>query len=132
MTTSRNKDTNDMDGIIGRRIRLCRQSHKMSQTKLANQVGIAWQQIQKYEGGKNRVSATMLWKIADVFDVSLSYFFENISDELGVEDAQIISMKWREDRLVELYSQLDEEQKKSVFNYVKSVCADEKVYEVAE
>jgi transcriptional regulator with XRE-family HTH domain len=132
MSTSSSKDTNDMDLIIGRRIRQCRQSQKMSQTKLANQVGIAWQQIQKYEGGKNRVSATMLWKIADVFDLPLSFFFQDMAEELGMGGDSSANAQWREARLMELYAQLGEDEKSAVFSFVKSVSMTGRVCEVAE
>lgn len=54
----------------------------MTQQQLAEKVGIKFQQIQKYETGANRVSASRLWDIADALDVPVAFFFE------GIEDAQ--------------------------------------------
>jgi transcriptional regulator with XRE-family HTH domain len=52
----------------------------MTQQQLAEKVGIKFQQIQKYETGANRVSASRLWDIADALDVPVAFFFEGIED----------------------------------------------------
>lgn len=60
----------------------------MTQQQLAEKVGIKFQQIQKYETGANRVSASRLWDIADALDVPVSCFFEGIDEaEDKAEDA---------------------------------------------
>jgi transcriptional regulator with XRE-family HTH domain len=58
----------------------------MTQQQLAEAVGIKFQQIQKYETGMNRVSASRLWDIGDAMDVPVSFFFEGY-EEGKVEDA---------------------------------------------
>ncbi|KHA53057.1 putative transcriptional regulator [Sulfitobacter geojensis] len=58
----------------------------MTQQRLAELVGIKFQQIQKYETGANRVSASRLWDIADALDVNVSFFFDGIKTE--EEEAQ--------------------------------------------
>ena len=57
----------------------------MPQQQLAESVGIKFQQIQKYETGANRVSASRLWDIAESLDVEISFFFEGLDQEGGVE-----------------------------------------------
>jgi transcriptional regulator with XRE-family HTH domain len=52
----------------------------MTQQQLAEKVGIKFQQIQKYETGANRVSASRLWDIADALDVPVAFFFEGMED----------------------------------------------------
>jgi len=52
----------------------------MTQQQLAEKVGIKFQQIQKYETGMNRVSASRLWDISDALDVPVSFFFEGLSE----------------------------------------------------
>ena len=74
--------THPVDVHVGKRVRHRRWLIGMTQQQLAEQVGIKFQQIQKYETGANRVSASRLWDIADALDVSVSFFFE------GLEDAQ--------------------------------------------
>lgn len=113
----------DMDQIIGQRIRACRKAHKMSQTALAERLGIAWQQVQKYENGANRVSASRIWEIADLFQVPVSHFFEDITDDLNVtetaENLPISEQKALE--VVNMFSSLGNAERDAVFDFLKSV-----------
>jgi len=70
-----------VDVHVGKRIRQRRWLIGMTQQKLAELVGIKFQQIQKYETGANRVSASRLWDIADALDVKVAFFFEGLRDE---------------------------------------------------
>lgn len=70
-----------VDIHVGKRVRQRRWLTGMTQQKLAELVGIKFQQIQKYETGANRVSASRLWDIADALDVDVSYFFEGMPSE---------------------------------------------------
>lgn len=72
-----------VDVHVGKRIRHRRWLVGMTQQQLAEHVGIKFQQIQKYETGANRVSASRLWDIADALDVPVSFFFEGIESEEG-------------------------------------------------
>lgn len=64
-----------VDVNVGKRIRHRRWLVGMTQQQLAEQVGIKFQQIQKYETGANRVSASRLWDISEALDVPVSFFF---------------------------------------------------------
>ena len=70
------KEPNPTDVHVGGRIRLRRNLLGMSQEKLGEQLGITFQQIQKYEKGTNRVGASRLQAIATILGVPVSYFFE--------------------------------------------------------
>jgi len=70
-----------VDIHVGKRIRHRRWLAGMTQQQLAQAVGIKFQQIQKYETGANRVSASRLWDIADALDVDVSFFFEGLGAE---------------------------------------------------
>ena len=70
-----------VDVHVGKRIRQRRWLVGMTQQKLAEAVGIKFQQIQKYETGMNRVSASRLWDIAEALSVPVSFFFEGLADE---------------------------------------------------
>ncbi len=70
-----------VDVHVGKRVRHRRWLIGMTQQQLAEQVGIKFQQIQKYETGANRVSASRLWDIADTLDVPVSFFFEGLEEE---------------------------------------------------
>ena len=63
------------DVEIGRKIRALRLERGLSQSDLANGIGLTFQQVQKYEKGTNRVSAGRLQRIADFLKVSVMFFF---------------------------------------------------------
>lgn len=72
--------THPVDVHVGKRVRHRRWLIGMTQQQLAEQVGIKFQQIQKYETGANRVSASRLWDIAEALDVPVAFFFEGLDD----------------------------------------------------
>ena len=76
-----------VDVHVGKRIRHRRWLVGMTQQQLAESVGIKFQQIQKYETGANRVSASRLWDIADALEVPVSFFFEGLQDTSAEETA---------------------------------------------
>lgn len=77
------RSPNPVDIHVGARVRLRRKILKMSQEKLGEQLGVTFQQVQKYERGANRVGASRLWKISEVLDVPVSFFYDGLSTEYG-------------------------------------------------
>jgi transcriptional regulator with XRE-family HTH domain len=71
------KSPNSTDRHVGSRVCMRRKMLSMSQTKLADAIGLTFQQIQKYENGTNRISASRLLQIAHVLQVPISFFFED-------------------------------------------------------
>jgi transcriptional regulator with XRE-family HTH domain len=71
------KSTNAIDGYVGERVRLRRKMLGMSQASLAEALGITFQQIQKYEKGINRIGASRLLRMAEIFGVQVGFFFDN-------------------------------------------------------
>jgi transcriptional regulator with XRE-family HTH domain len=69
-----------VDIHVGQRLRAARLIADLSQTAVGEAVDVSFQQIQKYENGSNRVSASRLYIIAHVLGVEISYFFEGIED----------------------------------------------------
>lgn len=72
---------NPIDVHVGARIRLRRQLVKMSQEKLGDELGVTFQQVQKYERGTNRIGASRLFHVAKVMEVPVSYFFEGLEED---------------------------------------------------
>ncbi|MGE5475705.1 MAG: helix-turn-helix domain-containing protein [Bacteroidales bacterium] len=70
--------TNAVDASVGKRIRLRRTALGMSQEKLAEALGLTFQQVQKYEKGANRVGASRLFDLARVLGVAVEFFFEDL------------------------------------------------------
>lgn len=71
--------THPVDSHVGKRIRHRRWMLGITQQQLADAVGIKFQQIQKYETGMNRVSASRLWDIAAAMEVPVSFFFDGLA-----------------------------------------------------
>ena len=113
-----------VDVHVGKRIRHRRWLVGMTQQQLAEKVGIKFQQIQKYETGANRVSASRLWDIADALDVPVSFFFEGIETEGDESDkaesvpADILGDKEALD-LVRSYYAIPENQRRRLFELAR-------------
>ena len=67
-----------VDAYVGAQLKILRKQAGFSQTELANQVGVTFQQIQKYERGTNRIGASRLWRFCKVFDVAPGRFFDGV------------------------------------------------------
>lgn len=72
---------NPIDIHVGLRLRLRRQVMNLTQEQLAKLLGLTFQQVQKYEKGLNRISASRLWDIAQVLQTSTDFFFEDMSKQ---------------------------------------------------
>jgi transcriptional regulator with XRE-family HTH domain len=85
---------NPIDVHVGNRIRMRRLLLGMNQETLANALGLTFQQVQKYEGGANRVSASRLSAMAEILSVPISYFF----GDLRADDVEVSpeDQRWRE------------------------------------
>jgi transcriptional regulator with XRE-family HTH domain len=70
------RNSNSVDAFIGKRMRELRHVNNISQVELGRELGVSFQQIQKYEKGVNRVSAARLFDICKALNVSLSSMFE--------------------------------------------------------
>jgi transcriptional regulator with XRE-family HTH domain len=110
-----------VDAHVGKRIRHRRWMVGMTQQQLADRVGIKFQQIQKYETGMNRVSASRLWDIAEVLEVTISFFFEGIDD--GRETARTVEGDMFADKealeLVRSYYAIPEAQRRRLFDLAR-------------
>ena len=69
-----------VDTVLGKRIKNMRHHLQMSQTELANQIGVSFQQVQKYEVGTNRVSASRLVRIATALGMTASDLMRGMED----------------------------------------------------
>ena len=92
----------------------------MTQQQLAEKVGIKFQQIQKYETGMNRVSASRLWDIARAVDVPVSFFFEGLNEGQIMEqiEGDIIADK-EALQLVRAYYAMPVAQRRQIFELAR-------------
>ncbi len=111
-TRTKAPDARDMD--VGRRIRAQRLVCRMSQTELANNLGVTFQQVQKYEKGVNRVGAGRLSRIADVLNVPVAFFFSGDMSPSVASDSASTGLSFLETagavRLVRAYSTIEDPQ----------------------
>lgn len=121
-----------VDVHVGKRIRHRRWMVGMTQQQLGEVVGIKFQQIQKYETGMNRVSASRLWDIASALEVSISFFFDGLDDEVVVME-DMMEPQQRGDlladkealELVRSYYAIPEQQRRRLFDLARVLSADE-------
>ncbi|MDQ2095267.1 helix-turn-helix domain-containing protein [Rhodalgimonas zhirmunskyi] len=125
MTISR---INDVDRMVGKRIQALRKARGLSQSDLAAAAGVRFQQIQKYESGANRVSASRLWAISDALDVEILYFFEGIAPEQiaeksgeAVEDPMAFLRDPEALEILTLLKSLPKTKKSAVLSIVRSM-----------
>ncbi|WP_137701459.1 helix-turn-helix domain-containing protein [Marimonas lutisalis] len=112
-----------VDVHVGKRIRHRRWLVGMTQQQLAEQVGIKFQQIQKYETGANRVSASRLWDISEALDVPVSFFFEGLDAEAEKGKAEAVPADLMGDKealdLVRSYYAIPENQRRRLFELAR-------------
>lgn len=79
------KTPNPVDLYVGGRIRMRRRTLGVSQEKLADDLGLTFQQVQKYERGANRVSASKLYEIARSLSTPVAFFFDGLNDPTSAD-----------------------------------------------
>ena len=117
-----------VDVHVGKRVRHRRWMVGMTQQQLGDIVGIKFQQIQKYETGMNRISASRLWDIAQALDVSISFFFEGFDGEAVATDAPAVPQQAQRGdlladkealELVRSYYSIPEAQRRRLFDLAR-------------
>jgi transcriptional regulator with XRE-family HTH domain len=120
----RRSDKRDIE--VGRRVRAFRQQKGLSQEKLADQLGVTFQQVQKYEKGTNRIAAGRLQRIAEILEVPIMEFF---IQQKSTATAQSESSGFADTaaalRLVRSYSRIrDAKLQQAVLYFVEKVAAE--------
>ena len=90
------EETKAIDRHVGMRLRLLRLNHKMSQTELGDKVGVTFQQVQKYERGSNRIGASRLWRLCEIFEAEPNFFFEGLGEEGSGKNNPLAKDTWSE------------------------------------
>ena len=116
----------DIDLHLGRRLRRRRRLLGLTQQQLAIQVGIRFQQIQKYECGANRISAARLWQLSEALETPISYFYDGLAEamerkeQVGANGGEMFSRKETLD-LIQAYYQLGERPRRRLLDLAKSL-----------
>lgn len=114
---------NPVDVHIGERLRARRVAAGLTQNQLGSKVGIAGQQIQKYECGENRISISRMWAIARALDVPMTFFYEGLPNFVTETDAgRGDPRKDKEAReFVKVYFSLPDQHRRQFFNMMNSI-----------
>ncbi len=120
------KGKHPVDLHVGGRLRHRRWMIGMTQQQLANAVGIKFQQIQKYESGANRVSASRLWDLSQALDVPVAFFFEGLEskragDETGNTLPPDLLANKETLELIRTYYALDEAPRRRLLDLAKAI-----------
>jgi len=111
-----------VDVHVGKRVRHRRWMVGMTQQQLADKVGIKFQQIQKYETGMNRISASRLWDIADALSVPINFFFEGLDSHSAAQVEEVTGDILADKEallLVRSYYSIPEAQRRRLFDLAK-------------
>jgi len=114
---------NPVDIHVGQRVRQRRWMTGMSQTQLGERIGIRFQQVQKYETGANRISASRLWDIAATLEVPVGHFFEGLDEltvDTGHERGDVLTDREAGD-LVRTYYTIPENQRRRLFDLARAL-----------
>ena len=118
-----------VDVHVGRKLKQIRTLRRLSQTDVARKLNLSFQQIQKYETGMNRVSASRLWDISEALSVPVAFFFEGMdavasqpdiveADASGAVPADILADKEALE-LVRSYYAIPENQRRRLFELAR-------------
>lgn len=123
------KFNKSLDAFIGERVKQRRSALGMSQDRLGQYLGITFQQVQKYEKGVNRISASMLYTIASILNVDIQWFVNGFNNPASVlnencspiyEVDSIYAKKESIDLLKAYYAVQDANVRKKVIDLVKA------------
>lgn|SRR3984893_4582625 len=115
---------------LGRRLRLRRVEQKMSQSELADMLGVSFQQVQKYEKGVNRVGAARLQQVATALNVPVTFFFDDVDARANDSKREVESLLFLDSsfslRLLRAYSAVkDQAVQRQFVTLIESIAANE-------
>jgi len=119
--TDRRKRSRLLDAEVGQSIRLHRKNAKMTLQGLADRLGIAYQQVQKYETGVNRVGAGRLMEIAEILNIPVSNFFESTNNASGEEAGDAEAALQGRQLLVAFMRIKDPQKRKVALAYIRTL-----------
>jgi transcriptional regulator with XRE-family HTH domain len=119
------KKPDPIDELVGRNIRIHRLAKGLSQTALADKLGLTFQQVQKYEKGTNRVGSGRLFRIAAILDVDVITLFDGIKEQAASKGRpspmDLISDR-QSFRLVQAFSRIDDQGvRRSIVELVENI-----------
>jgi transcriptional regulator with XRE-family HTH domain len=135
------RQPNLVDRHVGERVRARRKQLGLSQDRLAEALGLTFQQVQKYERGANRISASKLFDAAGALQVEISFFFDGLTrnaDQPGVAEPeapafQHLALTSEDTELVEAFHAIGRKRlRKRIYELVREIAAEESASGVTE
>jgi transcriptional regulator with XRE-family HTH domain len=123
-STDRRKRSRLLDAEVGQSIRLYRKNAKMTLQGLADRLGIAYQQVQKYETGVNRVGAGRLMEIAEILNIPVANFFEGPGESATITPDPEVALQGRQ-LLVSFMRIKDPQKRRTALAYLRSLAEQE-------
>lgn len=120
-STDRRKRSRMLDAEVGQSIRMHRKNAKMTLQGLADRLGIAYQQVQKYETGVNRVGAGRLLEIAEILNIPVASFFENSHGQNDTSIADTEAALQGRQLMLSFMRIKDPQKRRAALAYVKSL-----------
>lgn len=116
------REGHPLDRHVGRRVRLRRTLLGLTQQELGEQIGVTFQQIQKYERGTNRISASRLWEIARVLKVPVAFFFEDYQEDADAlpQSSADSAISTEELRLLVAFNRLGKKQQAAILSFLEN------------
>lgn len=109
-----------VDRAVGARVATRRLALGLSQTALAQNIGVSFQQVQKYESGRNRISSSRLSEIAAALDVPMTYFFKGVTADASRQIDPPIVTPWANE-LISLEADLPPSARKLILNMARQL-----------
>ena len=106
-----------IDKRVGENLRAIRNAKGLSQQKLSNQIDLTFQQLQKYERGTNRISASVLFELSEILQIDIEQFFRGLSTSLQPARA---SLKKEQEELLHYFAALPKEGQTSLLKLLKT------------
>ena len=113
-----------IDVHVGQRVRQRRVWNGLSQTELANRIDLTFQQLQKYEHGMNRISASKLWELSQILNAPVQWFFMEYTE--GKPQTESFYLKRETFELVRNFSMAPPEIQQRFLSFVKSIASASK------
>ncbi|SNS45777.1 Helix-turn-helix [Tardiphaga sp. OK246] len=127
------RHANEVDVHIGKRLRMRRLMMNMSQEALANEIGLTFQQVQKYEKGANRISAGRMQQIAAILKVPVTFLYDGLQNrggavsEVGINVIEQFLSTKDGLALITAFSQVEDRKlRQSIVDLVKTIVAEHK------
>lgn len=126
---SKKRSPHDIDIGVGQTIRTLRIARGISQTDLASTIGVSFQQVQKYEKGTNRVSASRLAQIADVLDCTIADLYAGLKSANGrlsintSDPGRLFLASAEGQRIASAWPKIHDKARNSILSLIESVAA---------